>query len=129
VRQKIILDSGGVSALARRAPDTASLWRTILNEESWKPVVPVAVLVECLTGDPGRDAAVNRALKDCKILEKLPRRQARRAADLRTRAGRGSAVDAIVVATAEPDGVVLTSDPNDVRALASHAYGVTVRGV
>jgi hypothetical protein len=127
--ERIILDSGGVSALARRTPGTASLWRSIIKRVPRKPVVPVAVLVECLTGDPGRDAAVNRTLKDCTILETTPRRQARRAADLRTRAGRGSAVDAIVVATAEPDGVVFTSDPNDVRALAGHAFGVTVRRV
>jgi hypothetical protein len=84
------------------------------------------VLVECLTGDPGRDAAVNWALKNCTIIEKLPRRQARRAADLRTRAGRGSAVDAIVVAVAEPGGTVVTNDPEDLKALAAHAYGVTV---
>jgi len=45
---------------------------------------------------------------------------------LRRRARRGSAVDALVVAFAEPDGSVLTSDPEDLEALASHAEGVTV---
>jgi hypothetical protein len=34
--------------------------------------------------------------------------------------------DAVVVACAEPDGVVLTSDVRDLRALASHALGVAV---
>ena len=44
---------------------------------------------------------------------------ARRAAQLRTGAGRGSAVDAIVVAFAEgTGGAVVTQDPKDLRALA-----------
>ena len=52
--------------------------------------------------------------------------QAREAARLRTRTGRAgsiSAVVAVVAATAgaQPDAVVLTSDPDDLRALAEHA--------
>ena len=50
----------------------------------------------------------------------------RRAAALRFAARRGSAVDAVVVASAEPDGVVLTSDVGDLRALAAHSRGVIV---
>jgi len=47
---------------------------------------------------------------------------ARRAARLRTGAGRGSAVDAVVVAFAEETGgVVLTQDPKDLKALAIQA--------
>jgi hypothetical protein len=45
---------------------------------------------------------------------------------LRYAAGRGSAVDAIVVAMAEPGGSVLTGDHGDIAALASHADGVGV---
>ena len=51
---------------------------------------------------------------------------ARRAALLRKRAKRGSAVDALVVAHAEPAGTVLTSDPHDLAALAAHAESVNV---
>ena len=40
---------------------------------------------------------------------------------------RGSAVDAIVVALAEPGGTVLTGDREDIEALAAHADGVIVQ--
>jgi hypothetical protein len=35
-------------------------------------------------------------------------------------------VDALVVAFAEPNGTVLTSDPRNLRALAEHANGVLI---
>ena len=41
-------------------------------------------------------------------------------------AGRGSAVNALVVAVAEPAGAVLTGDLADLRALAAHADDVIV---
>jgi hypothetical protein len=91
--------------------------------------VSTASLVESLTGDPGKDANVNRFLKTCNIVERLSERVARRAAFLRARARRGSAVDAIVVAMAESGGTVLTSDARDLRAIASRADGVAVEAV
>ena len=69
---------------------------------------------------------MNRFLKTCDLVSELPEPIARRAAALRARAGRGSAVDAIVVALAEPFGTVLTGDLQDLRALADHAEGVVV---
>lgn len=92
----------------------------------WPPVIPSVVLVECLTGRQGSDALTNRFLKICDVLEDLPQARARRAAALRTLAGRGSAVDAIVVATAEPRGTVLTGDTDDLGALAAFADDVAV---
>lgn len=89
-------------------------------------MVPSVVLVECLTGDAGRDANTNRFLKGCDIVGDLPVPVARRAARLRFLAGRGSAVDAVVVAVAEPDRAVLTSDRGDLGALATHTPGVAV---
>lgn len=47
----------------------------------------------------------------------------------RTRAGTGSAVDALVVAVAEPGGIVITGDVDDLGALAAHARGVLVQPV
>ncbi len=44
-------------------------------------------------------------------------------------ARRGSAVDALVVALAEPGGTVLTSDPGDLVALAQYAHDVIVEKV
>lgn len=92
-------------------------------------MVPTAVMIESLHGDAALDAAVNRLLNTCEVIEDLPAGLARRAAHLRTRARRGSAVDALVVAMAEPGGVVLTSDPGDLQALAFHARDILVESV
>jgi hypothetical protein len=91
--------------------------------------VPSIVLVECLEGHAGRDALANRFLKTCDIVENIPEALARRAAALRRRARRGSAVDALVIAFTEPGGTVLTSDPGDLSALAAHANRVGVQKV
>ncbi|MGH9043671.1 MAG: hypothetical protein ACRDVP_02330 [Acidimicrobiales bacterium] len=89
------------------------------------------VLVESITGRQRNDASVNRLLKTCDIVEGLPEALARRAGELRFRARRGSAVDSILVAIAEPAGTVLTDDDDDedLTALASHADRVTIRRV
>lgn len=95
-------------------------------EGLWPPVVPSVVLAESITGRQRNDANTNRFLKTCDIVEELPEHVARRAGDLRALARQGSAVDAIVIATAEPGGAVLTSDPEDLSALAGHASGVRI---
>ncbi|MHB1534447.1 MAG: hypothetical protein ACYC1D_07530 [Acidimicrobiales bacterium] len=84
------------------------------------------VLVECLSGRPQHDAITNRFLKVCTITEDIPEHLARRASVLRANAQRGSAVDALVVAMAEPGGSVLSSDLVDLRALAAYADDVAV---
>lgn len=80
-------------------------------------------------GHAGRDANVNRFLKTCEITGTVPESLARRAALLRRLAKRGSAVDALVIASAEPGGTVVTSDVDDLEALAVHADGVVIEGV
>lgn len=124
----IVLDSGAVSRLAEASQFSAALIRALRTEGLWPPVVPSAVLVECLTGSPV-DAKTNRLLKTCQITEELTQPLARRAATLRTQASCGSAIDAIVVATAEPGGTVLTTDLTDIKALAAHAVGVFIERV
>jgi hypothetical protein len=120
----IVLDSGAISILGQRTPRTPLLLK-LLRQQDWPAVVPSLVLVECLTGDR-RDANANRVLKTCNIAEELPEVIARRAAHLRYRAHRGSAVDAVVVAMAEPGDVVLTTNSGDIGALAACAESVTV---
>lgn len=122
----LILDSGAVSRLAERTREMAAFLRALRDEGLWPPIVPSAVLVECLQGHAGRDAAANRFLKSCDIVEELQASVARRAAYLRRRARRGSALDAIVVAHAEPGATVLTSDVGDLEALAAHAHRVRI---
>jgi len=98
-----------------------------LREEGlWPPTAPTVVVVECLQGHAGRDANANRFLETCAISEAVPESLARRAAVLRRLARRGPAADALVVALAEPGGTVLTSDPDDLEALAAHAEDVLI---
>lgn len=125
----LVLDSGGVTRLAERSRSAAALILALREDGLWPPVVPSVVLVECLEGHAGRDAVENRFLKTCHVVETVTESVARRAAHLRRRARRGSAVDAIVVAFAEPGGAVLTSDRGDLAALASHTHGVRVVGI
>lgn len=126
---KLVLDSGGLSWLAERSPRAVALIRELRAAGLWPALVPTPVLVECLTGRPGTDAPPNRFLKTCDVATELAQAAARRCAHLRHRSRRGSAVDAIVVGLAEPAGVVVTGDPDDLEALAEVARGVIVRSV
>ena len=117
----LVLDGGGVSALSGHRARLAALRERGL----WPPMVPSVVLAEALTGDHRRDHDTNRLIKMC-LVEPADEQLAREAAHLRTatgRAGEISAVDALVVAAAaevaEPN--ILTSDPSDISALASHS--------
>jgi hypothetical protein len=126
VRPVLVLDSGGVSRLAERSQQALALITSLRAEGLWPPLVLSVVLVECLQGHAGRDAVENRFLKTCDVAEVVPQSLARRAAMLRRMARRGSAADALVVAFAEPGGTVLTGDPRDLQALATHADSVGV---
>ncbi len=125
----LILDSGGVSRLSARTKTALSLIGALKAQELWPPVVPTMVLVESLYGDQRRDANTHRFLKMCIIESAVSESTARRAAELRRRARAGSAVDALVVAIAEPGGTVLTGDRADIEALAAHSDAVAVEVV
>lgn len=122
----LVLDSGGVTRLAQRRQDTAAVIEVFQRDGLWPPIVPSVVLVEALSGRARTDALVNRLLKTCDVVDVLPEHVARRAGNLRTLAGQGSAVDAVVVAMAELGGAVLSGDLKDLRALANHAEDVIV---
>ena len=126
---KLVIDSGGLSFLAEQSEEAAGLLKDSQQRGMWPPIVPSPVLIECLQGHAGRDARVNLLLKSCDVVEVIDTGLARRAGWLRTRAQKGSAVDALVVAVAEPGGVVLTSDPDDLRALAAYARDVRIVAV
>lgn len=124
--EMLILDSGGVTRLSARSKPALALIRSFVDEGLWPPIVPTMVLVESLQGDLARDANANRFLKTCIIKSEVTPDIARRAAELRRRARTGSAVDALVVALAEPGGTVLTGDKADIEALAAQARQVSV---
>ena len=125
----LVLDAGGISRLAERSTAAAALLTALRSEGLWPPVVPTPVLIEALQGDGARDAPANRLLKTCEVIEDIPERLACRAATLRTLVHRGSAIDALVVACAEPGGSVLTSEPDDLNALAGRARDVRIERV
>ena len=122
----LVLDSGGVTRLAERSKQTLALILALREAGLWPPHVPSVVLVECLQGHAGRDAIENKFLKTCDIAPVVSETLARRAALLRRLARRGSAVDALVVASAEPAGTVITTDTDDLESLAAHAQDVNV---
>ena len=116
----LVLDSGGVTALAGQRARLEELRR----RGEWPAIVSAVVLTETLTGDHRRDFHENRLLRICdiRVVDELT---ARAAAALRATAKGSrtpSAIDAIVVATADAagGGTILTSDPRDLRALAGY---------
>lgn len=127
----IILDSGAVTMFARDSRILTSYERKLHAGDSI--VVPSAVLIECRTGDPRRDAAVDRLLKRLHVDERIPDRLARIASVLRTAARRGSAVDALLVAYAVMfaggGGRVVTGDRHDLGALARYAKNVVIEAI
>jgi hypothetical protein len=125
----IVIDSGALTRLSDQSRESRILLQKLAASDAVPMLVPSPVLVEALTGDGRRDARTNLLLKSCDVVERITDKRARRAAYLRTKARRGSAVDAILVAIAEPDGVVLTTDLDDLEALAAHAVGVRVERV
>jgi predicted nucleic acid-binding protein len=125
----LVLDSGGVSRLSQRSRRAAALIAALRREGLWPPVVPTVVLAESTTGAARTDTNIKRFLKTCDLDPIVPAAKARRAGRLRARARRGSAVDALLVAVAEPGSTVLTSDRADLDALASYADGVDIEVV
>ena len=125
----LLLDSGGLSRLSQRTRRAAALIEALQSENLWPPVVPTVVLAESTSGAARTDANINRLLKSCEVDPILPEATARRAGHLRARARRGSAVDALLVALAEPRGTVLTADSEDLEALAAHSERVVIERV
>ncbi|MBO0692633.1 MAG: PIN domain-containing protein [Acidimicrobiaceae bacterium] len=123
----LVLDSGGLSFLAKRNQDAAATIQVFVRNGLWPPVVPSVLLAEPTSGCQRNDA--NILPKTCDLVEDLPEALARRAGELRHKARRGSAVDAILVATAEPGGTVLTGDQADLNALASYADRVGIQRI
>lgn len=118
----LILDSHGVTRLAGDRARLAEL----RSRDEWPPLVPAVVLTETLSGDHRRDYRENRLLRTCD-LRAVDEALAREAGALRAKVHARrtpSAVDAIVVAVADQvgGGIVLSSDPGDLRALARHTH-------
>jgi predicted nucleic acid-binding protein len=125
----LLLDPGGLSRLSQRNRRSAALLAALRAEGLWPPVVPTAVIAESTSGSARTDTNINRLLKTCDVDPIIPEAKARRAGRLRALARRGSAIDALVVALAEPGSTVLTADRDDLRALVTHADDVDIEPV
>lgn len=128
----VVLDSEGLWAVARNDSEDVRAVLAASHQAGVPVLVPAIVLAETLYGD-GRDASAHRVLKRLEVVP-VTDSLARRAAEIKRGAGRkgvAPTIDAIVVATsvAAGGGVVLTSDVDDIRALARHADGVRIRPV
>lgn len=122
----LVLDSRAIMALGRRDRQTAARITALRLRGLWPPIVPTAVLVDSLTGNRTRDGLANRTVGLSQV-HPLDEPLARRAAQLRGRARAGSAVDAIVVATAELcEAVVATGDLHDLARLSRYANGIAL---
>lgn len=124
--KRLFIDSGAVDRLAKSDEQSLVDLGSLERDGYWPPTIPTVVLTECVSGTQSKDALANRFIKTCQVLEELPDHIARRAGQLRSQTKRGSAVDAILVALAEPGGVVITEDTRDLEALASNALNVAV---
>jgi predicted nucleic acid-binding protein len=127
----VVLDSQGLWAVARNSDDARAVLAA--SSRAGVPViVSAAVLAETLFGDE-RDARANQVLKRIEIAP-VTNTIARSAARLKRQAGMtgvAATIDAVVVATAEAagGGVILTSDPGDIRALANGVTDSRIRPV
>ena len=128
----MVLDSEGLWAVARNDSQDARAVLAASRQAGVPVLVPAAVLAETLFAD-GRDVRANQVLKKLQVVP-VTDPIARSAADLKRLAamtGGAATIDAIVVATsvAVGGGVVLTSDIDDIHALADGAAGIRIRPV
>ncbi len=124
-----VLDRAGVHALSERCSSALALVQSLRDRDLWPPIVPSAVVAESLSGDPARDVDVLRFLRTCVVEDHLPLTVAIRAAELRRRAGGGTLGEAVAVAIAEPDAIVLTGAEATTSTLVSHSDNVTLEVV
>ena len=122
---RLILDSGAVIAFARGDARVAAPMR-IAADRGDEVVVPAVVVAQTIRGG-ARDAPVNRLLKAVNV-SPVDLHLARSAGELLGKTGLRDALDALVMAEATRGGpaVVLTSDPDDMHALAQYTEFVRV---
>jgi predicted nucleic acid-binding protein len=119
----LVLDSGALIGFERGKLSVGAVLKAALLEKR-ELVVPAVVVAEVWRGGP-RSARIARMLQGCRI-EPLFDEHARRAGEA-LRHVRGTTIDAIVVATAARYGTPLvTTDPDDLEALADHFGGLEI---
>jgi predicted nucleic acid-binding protein len=119
----LTLDTGALIAGERNERTFWAFWSETVARQV-VPVIPAAALAQAWRG--ARQARLAQIVNAC-IVEPLDEALAKNAGELCAKAKAHEIVDASVVASAARRGdAVLTSDPRDLRRLASHAPGVEI---
>ena len=119
----LILDTGALVAIARADRATLALLKTE-NRAGRSPLTHGGVVGQAWRGGGGRQARLARVLPELDITA-LDEKVGRRVGVLLGRTGMADVIDAAVVLLAGDGDVILTSDPEDLKALAE-AAGVHV---
>jgi predicted nucleic acid-binding protein len=112
----VTYDTGALIAAER---DSRSVWRLHrrLIERGTLPTLPTVVLGQAWRGGP--QARLSRLVHGC-LIEPFTEQQARAAGVALARSGSSDLIDAAVVTAAlERNDVIVTSDPDDLRRIAS----------
>jgi predicted nucleic acid-binding protein len=119
----LALDSGALIA-AEKNPHVEAIVRKWLREGA-HILIPVPCLAEAIRGGP-KDAAANRLIKAVNQIAPTSEAIARDAGARLGSRKSSLTIDALVVATAESYGStdILTTDPDDIRLLASSGLNV-----
>jgi hypothetical protein len=112
----VTYDTGALIAAER---DSKSVWRLHrrLIERGMYPTLPTVVLGQAWRGGP--QARLSRLVRGC-LIEPFTEQQARVAGAALAASGSSDLIDAAVVMTAlARDDMIVTSDPDDLRRIAS----------
>lgn len=110
----VVYDTAVLVALDRGERPVAVEHERLLRDGTL-PVVPAGVFAQAWRG--GRQARLAMALHGC-VIRGLDEADARAAGELCAAAGTADVIDASVVVAAHPGSLVLTSDVDELRALA-----------
>ena len=117
-RAAFVLDADGLAKLARHDRRAREMARQAYVEEGASPVLPLIVVVQVLAGGTGR-GAVDDIIATIIDRAGIDVDRAAEAAGLLQVTGTTDVVDALVAVEAlrRVPSIVLTSDPDDLRAL------------
>lgn len=115
----LVLDAGAFVAVERGSRDVVAL---VKRERlaGRPPITSGGVVAQVWRGDSGRQAPLARLLAGTDVAP-VDDKLGRRAGMLLARSGHSDAIDATVVCLAADGDDILTSDPDDLRALAEAA--------
>ncbi len=116
----VTYDAGALIAAERNSKSVWSLHRELL-ERGLHPTLPTVVLAQAWRGGP--QAQLSRLLRGCRV-EPLTEPQARSAGAALAASDAHDAIDAVVVVTAlARDDLIVTSDPDDLKRIATAIGG------